>query len=90
MAGPAPPCGQCSRVNNGASYFLCSPDRCKNGWDANHGGSYKKDRFNHLWPLNIVATGPPGSEFSGNCWGDLWACADANRSEEHTSELQSH
>lgn len=66
----------CSRMVCGLSYFICTPDRCEKGWDGDHGGAWKKSRFDHEWPLNIKATGPPGNEFSGNCWGDLWACTE--------------
>lgn len=76
--------GQCQETDDsgiaslrgvsGASYFVCTPDKCTNGWDDTHGGKHKKDRIDHFWPQNIVATGPPGNEFSGNCLGDMFGC----------------
>ncbi len=66
----------CDRMVCGMSYYICTPDKCEFGWDDDHGGSFKKSRFDHSWPLNIKATGPPGFEFSGNCWGDIWACTE--------------
>ncbi len=71
-----PDCGSCIRINEGASFFMCTPDKCENGYDSVHGGLFKKDRFDHTWPLDIVATGPVGREFSGNCYGDILPCAE--------------
>lgn len=67
-------CGTCARQNKGASYFLCSPDKCENGWDEFHGGLLVKRRWNRAWPQVQKATGPPGNEFSGNCYGDIYPC----------------
>lgn len=67
--------GACSRCVAGLSYFACAPTKCEFGWDDDHGGSFKKSRFDDACPdNNVVATGPPGNEFSGNCWGDMFAC----------------
>jgi hypothetical protein len=67
--------GACGRRAEGMSYYACTPDKCEHGWDEQHGGSFKKSRFDDNCPVNnVVATGPPGNEFSGNCWGDIWSC----------------
>jgi hypothetical protein len=66
----------CTRRVHGYSYFVCTPPKCLNGWDSNHGGSFIKGRLAHTWNpgLDVVATGPPGNEASGNCWGDMHSC----------------
>jgi hypothetical protein len=68
----------CVRRVEGLSYYACTPDRCNAGWDANHGGQFKKNRRDHDWHhgegLYMKATGPPGFEFSGNCLGDMFGC----------------
>lgn len=73
----------CARTAHGLSYFACTPAKCNAGWDADHGGVWKKDRFDHEWMhdnietgLFVKATGPPGNEFSGNCLGDIYGCGD--------------
>ncbi len=73
----------CVRRVEGLSYFACTPGKCNRGWDATHGGQFKKNRLDHeychgldcsgLWSK---ATGPPGNEASGNCLGDMFGCGD--------------
>jgi len=68
----------CLRRVEGYSYYACTPDTCNHGWDATHGGQFKKNRLDHVWHpgLYFKATGPPGSEFSGNCLGDMFGCGE--------------
>jgi hypothetical protein len=69
---------RCRRRVEGASYYVCTPPACHAGWDDSHGGQFKKNRRDHDWHagegLYLVATGPPGFEFSGNCLGDMYGC----------------
>jgi hypothetical protein len=60
----------------GYSYYACTPDACGQGWDADHGGRFKKYRRDHVWHpgLYYMETGPGGHEYSGNCLGDLFGC----------------
>jgi len=68
----------CHRQVAGYSYYACTPDQCNHGWDANHGGQFKKNRLDHIWHPGLYskATGPPGHEFSGNCLGDMFGCGE--------------
>ncbi len=68
----------CLRRVEGYSYYACTPDTCNHGWDANHGGQFKKNRRDHVWHPGLYskATGPPGNEFSGNCLGDMFGCGE--------------
>jgi hypothetical protein len=81
----------CGRRVEGLSYYICTPDECADGWDATHGGLFKKDRLDHTWSggsLSFVATGPPGNEFSGNCLGDIYGCGTVTPG--HTGEMTFH
>lgn len=64
----------CGRTSGGSSYYMMTPDACYYGWDDYHGNPFIKQRVDHDFPFNIVATGPPGYEGSGNCLGDIFAC----------------
>lgn len=62
----------------GWSKFICTPARCVGGPDSNHGGPFRKARFDHEWlegPFQ-VSTGTPGKEASGNCLGDMYGCGE--------------
>lgn len=76
---PSPGCGAAGRVGvSGLSYTYCTGPRCRGGWDDSHGNTLTKKRFDHTWhpELDIVATGPPGNEGSGNCLGDIVVCGN--------------
>lgn len=63
----------------GWSKFLCTPRRCVGGPDNDHGGPFRKARFDHEFleggPFG-VSTGTPGKEASGNCLGDIYGCGE--------------
>jgi hypothetical protein len=80
---PGIPCSAGYSVgSSGLSYHFCTGPQCRPGWDDDHGGGYKKNRLDHVWHTSgfgglwSKATGPPGHEFSGNCFGDIYVCGD--------------
>lgn len=74
----------------GFSYRYCTGPRCRGGWDDNHGSALRKHRFDHVWHPEFleVATGPPGAEGSGNCYGDIVVCGTLETGTYPTSDFQ--